>query len=181
MERRSSGIWPGGMAVTLRPPTRICPPLGSSSRKTSFRNVVLPAPEGPVRKQNSPRSTCSVMSERALESRSYCLWTWKACIMRVRDDASGIVARRATNDMTRRMPNVPTALRRFHPWPLTRGGHRQTLIGRLVRSRLAWRLPSEDVVLPAPDGARLLLRATWQPGPREASPTLLLVHGLGGD
>jgi uncharacterized protein len=79
------------------------------------------------------------------------------------------------------MPNVPHALRRFHPWPLTRGGHRQTLIGRLVRSGLAWQLPTEDVVLPAPGGARLLLRATWQPGSREASPSLLLVHGLGGD
>jgi len=54
MERRSSGIWPSGMAVMLRPPTRICPCDGSSSRKTSFRKVVLPAPEAPVRKQNSP-------------------------------------------------------------------------------------------------------------------------------
>ena len=45
--------------MTLRPPTRICPCDGSSSRKTSFRNVVLPAPEGPVRKQNSPFLMCS--------------------------------------------------------------------------------------------------------------------------
>ena len=29
-------------------------------------------------------------------------------------------------------------------------------------------------------GVRLLLRATWQPGPREDRPALLLVHGLGG-
>ena len=66
IERRSSGIWPSGMAVTLRPPTRIWPWEGSSSRKTSFRNVVLPAPEGPVRKQNSPFLMWSVMSESAL-------------------------------------------------------------------------------------------------------------------
>ena len=73
MLRRSSGIWRSGIAVMLRPPTRICPCEGSSSRKTSFRNVVFPAPEGPVRKQNSPFLMWSVMSERAVLSRSYCL------------------------------------------------------------------------------------------------------------
>ena len=73
IERRSSGIWPSGMAVTLRPPTRIWPWEGSSSRKTSFRKVVLPAPEGPVRKQNSPFLMWRVMSDSALDSRSYCL------------------------------------------------------------------------------------------------------------
>jgi predicted alpha/beta-fold hydrolase len=29
-------------------------------------------------------------------------------------------------------------------------------------------------------GVRLLLRASWQPAPRERRPTLLIVHGLGG-
>ena len=29
-------------------------------------------------------------------------------------------------------------------------------------------------------GVRLLLRATWQPGPREERPALVIVHGLGG-
>ncbi len=32
----------------------------------------------------------------------------------------------------------------------------------------------------AGQGVRLLLRATWQPGPREDRPALLIVHGLGG-
>jgi predicted alpha/beta-fold hydrolase len=32
----------------------------------------------------------------------------------------------------------------------------------------------------ADDGIRLLLRASWQPGPREARPALLTIHGLGG-
>ena len=32
----------------------------------------------------------------------------------------------------------------------------------------------------AGDGIRLLLRASWQPGPREARPALLTIHGLGG-
>ena len=73
IDRRSSGIWRSGIAVTLRPPTRICPCDGSSSRNTSFRKVVFPAPEGPVRKQNSPFPMCSVTSESAEDSRSYCL------------------------------------------------------------------------------------------------------------
>ena len=32
----------------------------------------------------------------------------------------------------------------------------------------------------AGQGVRLLLRASWQPGPREERPALLIVHGLGG-
>jgi predicted alpha/beta-fold hydrolase len=36
-------------------------------------------------------------------------------------------------------------------------------------------------VLAADDGARLLLRVSWQEGTRAASPALVLVHGLGGD
>jgi predicted alpha/beta-fold hydrolase len=35
-------------------------------------------------------------------------------------------------------------------------------------------------VVEAAQGVRLLLRATWQPGPREDHPALLIVHGLGG-
>jgi predicted alpha/beta-fold hydrolase len=38
----------------------------------------------------------------------------------------------------------------------------------------------EELVVDADDGARLLLRATWQPGPREGRPALVVVHGLGG-
>ena len=74
IERRSSWIWPGGIAVTLRPPTRIWPCDGSSSRNTSLRKVVLPAPEGPVRKQNSPLSDVERhVRQSAIDSRSYCL------------------------------------------------------------------------------------------------------------
>ncbi len=32
----------------------------------------------------------------------------------------------------------------------------------------------------AEEDVRILLRATWQPGPRSGSPALLIVHGLGG-
>jgi predicted alpha/beta-fold hydrolase len=49
-----------------------------------------------------------------------------------------------------------------------------------VRRHLRWRLPSEDLVVEAGRGVRLLLRASWQSGPREDRRALLVVHGLGG-
>lgn len=60
------------------------------------------------------------------------------------------------------------------------GGHRQTLLGYWLRSTLRWTLPVEDLLVDAGDGVRLLCRATWQPGPREARPALVLLHGLCG-
>ncbi len=71
-------------------------------------------------------------------------------------------------------------LRPFRPYPLTSGGHRQTLLGYWLRRLMQWTRPSEDLVVDASDGAKLLLRASWQAGPREASPALVLIHGLGG-
>lgn len=71
-------------------------------------------------------------------------------------------------------------LRPFRPYPLTSGGHRQTLLGYWLRRLMQWTRPTEDLVVDASDGARLLLRASWQAGPREASPALVLIHGLGG-
>jgi predicted alpha/beta-fold hydrolase len=68
----------------------------------------------------------------------------------------------------------------FHPPAWLAGGHRQTLIGHYLRRLLRWNLPSEDLVVEAGQGVRLLLRASWQEGPRENHPTLLIVHGLGG-
>jgi predicted alpha/beta-fold hydrolase len=68
----------------------------------------------------------------------------------------------------------------FAPRPWTSGGHRQTLLGFWHRRRLAWTLPTEDLVVePEPD-VRVLVRASWRPGERGASPALVLVHGLGG-
>ena len=75
---------------------------------------------------------------------------------------------------------TPSSNGHFRPHPLLSGGHRQTLLAHLVRRRLDWPLPSEDLVVESEDEARLLLRASWQPGPREAAPALLIVHGLGG-
>jgi predicted alpha/beta-fold hydrolase len=71
------------------------------------------------------------------------------------------------------------SIRPFRPALLARGGHRQTLLGFWHRRRLAWTPPTEDVVIDAEPGVRLLLRLSLQPDAPEA-PLLLLVHGLGG-
>jgi predicted alpha/beta-fold hydrolase len=68
----------------------------------------------------------------------------------------------------------------FRPLPGTGGGHRQTLLGFWYRRNLRFELPAERIVVEAGDDVRILLRASWQPGAREASPALLVVHGLGG-
>lgn len=70
--------------------------------------------------------------------------------------------------------------RAFAPHPWTRGGHRQTLLGFLLRRPLRWTPPVEERIVEAGDDIRLLVRASWQPADRRATPALLLVHGLGG-
>ncbi|HET7295225.1 MAG TPA: alpha/beta fold hydrolase [Vicinamibacteria bacterium] len=67
----------------------------------------------------------------------------------------------------------------FLPSPLAAGGHRQTLLGYWRRRSLEWRHVAEDIVVTAQDGVNLLLRASWQPGPRAQRPALVLLHGLG--
>ncbi len=66
----------------------------------------------------------------------------------------------------------------FRPFPFLGGGHLQTIGGHLLRASLRWRLPAEDVVVDAPEGIRILLRASWQA--EKQRPALLLVHGLEG-
>jgi predicted alpha/beta-fold hydrolase len=68
----------------------------------------------------------------------------------------------------------------FQPPAWLVGGHRQTLLGYWLRRLLRWTPPTEDLVVDVCEGVRLLLRASWQPGPREDRPTVLMVHGLGG-
>jgi uncharacterized protein len=70
--------------------------------------------------------------------------------------------------------------RPFRPYALTSGGHRQTVLGYWLRRPMHWRRPTEDLVVDAGNSVKLLLRASWQPGPREARPALVLIHGLGG-
>jgi predicted alpha/beta-fold hydrolase len=76
--------------------------------------------------------------------------------------------------------HAPAVVDGFRPPAWLRGGHRQTMVGHWVRRLVRWRLPSEELVVEPGPGVRLLLRATWQPGPREDRPVLLVVHGLGG-
>jgi predicted alpha/beta-fold hydrolase len=66
----------------------------------------------------------------------------------------------------------------FQPSVFLPGGHLQTIGGHVVRSFLRWPYSSEDVVVESTDGARLLLRASWQA--ERDRPALLLVHGLEG-
>lgn len=54
------------------------------------------------------------------------------------------------------------------------------MLGYWLRRQLAWTPPTEDAVIDVEPGVQLLLRLSWQPGPREERPLLLLVHGLGG-
>jgi predicted alpha/beta-fold hydrolase len=68
----------------------------------------------------------------------------------------------------------------FRPHLLTRGSHRQTLLGYLHRRKLRFDAPSEDLIVDVEAEVRLLLRVSWQPGLRESSPALILIHGLGG-
>jgi predicted alpha/beta-fold hydrolase len=68
----------------------------------------------------------------------------------------------------------------FLPPPWLSGGHRQTLLGYGLRRRLRFSHPAEDLVIDAGEGVKLLLRATWQPGPRDDRPALVVLHGLGG-
>ncbi len=70
--------------------------------------------------------------------------------------------------------------RGFEPGLGTSGGHVQTLLGELLRWRLAWSLPTEDLFCAAEPDGELLIRASWQDGPRSERPLLLVVHGLGG-
>ncbi len=68
----------------------------------------------------------------------------------------------------------------FRPPSWLAGGHRQTLVGHLLRHSLRWPLPFRDLPVDAGAGVRLLLRASWQPGRQEHHPALVVVHGLGG-
>jgi predicted alpha/beta-fold hydrolase len=77
-------------------------------------------------------------------------------------------------------PHSLTGQPPFAPAWYARGGHAQTLLGFYHRRHLTWTLPAEDLVVESEPGVRILSRATWQPGPKEASPALILLHGMGG-
>jgi hypothetical protein len=52
------------MPLTFIPFTMIWPSVGFSAWKMSFRSVDFPAPDGPVRKRNSPFFVLKVTSRR---------------------------------------------------------------------------------------------------------------------
>lgn len=68
--------------------------------------------------------------------------------------------------------------RTFHPSAFLPGGHLQTVGGVVFRSGLRWRFPTEEILIGGEDGARLLVRASWQDDSER--PAVLLVHGLEG-
>ena len=69
----------------------------------------------------------------------------------------------------------------FRPHPRSIGGHRQTFYGYWARRRLRWERPVQEQVVRVAEDVALLVRGSWQPGPRDASPALLLLHGLEGN
>ena len=73
--RRRYGARRAGMVATSWLLTTTWPELGTSSRKIILRNVVLPAPLGPVRNTNSPFSTCTLTSVSATAPWVYFLVT----------------------------------------------------------------------------------------------------------
>lgn len=68
----------------------------------------------------------------------------------------------------------------FRPAPLLRNAHVQTVRAALVPRPLPSMPPGALARFTAPDGEPLLARINWQPGPRDAAPAAVLVHGLEG-
>src|SRR2546427_8200283 len=65
------------MVMMSTPSISTWPVLGSTSRLTIFRLVVLPQPLGPTRTQMSPAGTTSDRSTTAPWLGPYCLLTWR--------------------------------------------------------------------------------------------------------
>src|SRR4029077_17348190 len=111
------------MAATLRPLTRICPEVGTSSRKISRSSVVLPAPLAPVRKTNCPRGMSKLTSSRADWPLGYRLLTWKNWIKADLPRRSLLPGRAAHRLPLQRLPQK--LLHRFWLSPSARALHHQ--------------------------------------------------------
>ena len=68
MLRRNCGTRLDGMSMMLRPATQTAPCSGRSWRLSSRSNVLLPDPDGPTRKTNSPFATSKLASRSATTS-----------------------------------------------------------------------------------------------------------------
>src|SRR5512145_2789735 len=82
MFRRTNGTAVPLTFATFLPKRSTWPLVAGSAQKTILRSVDFPAPDGPVRKTNSPLSISSVTSVSAGGSPGYSLWTWKSWIIR---------------------------------------------------------------------------------------------------
>src|SRR3984957_7286013 len=82
MFRRRNGTRNLERSVRSRPASRIRPLSGNSSRSNNRRKVVLPEPEAPTKKTNSPFSISRVMSLSAGEPFLYVLETFSKRITR---------------------------------------------------------------------------------------------------
>src|SRR5690242_6855055 len=120
MLRRKYGMAADSSRAMLRPLMRICPRVGRSAQKMRRKSVDLPAPDGPVRKTNSPFGMSSVRSTSAWASAAYDLYTWKSWI----------------KDPSQRRPRSPVKRLRL--------GHRPQHLHERIEARLARRL---DVIL----------------------------------
>lgn len=76
------------------------------------------------------------------------------------------------------MPGPASA---FAPALVLRNAHLQTIAANLLPRRRPALPAGERVLLRAPDGVPLVARIHWQPGPRDASPAVVLIHGLEGN
>lgn len=68
----------------------------------------------------------------------------------------------------------------FDPPRALRNAHLQTIYANLPARRLPQLPAGERVRFSAPDGVPLIGRIHWQPGPRDRSPAVVLLHGLEG-
>ena len=76
--------------MMLRPATHTAPRSGRSWRLSRRNSVLLPDPDGPTRKTNSPLAMSKLASRRATTSEAYDLVTFSRRIMGLQRAPKGI-------------------------------------------------------------------------------------------
>ena len=120
MLRRRCGTRDGGMSMMFRPATHTAPRSGRSCRLSRRNMVLLPEPEGPTRKTNSPLAMSKLASRRATTSAAYDLVTFSRRIIRRRPKASMRLPSRTRHITSCRRSTAPAALLPDEP-----PGHRE--------------------------------------------------------
>src|SRR5258708_37486699 len=78
-------MWRPRSLLTWNFETRTSQVVGDSAPSSSWMNVDLPEPDGPIRKTNSPLSILTLMSSKAGRADDlYCLLTWSRVIITAR-------------------------------------------------------------------------------------------------